>query len=596
MSFEILVTLFVLAGAVALFVTERVRVDIVGLLAMAVLLGTGVLSPESALAGFSNPATVTVAAMLVLSAGLLKTGAGEVAGKVLAKVAERSLPLGMLALMISVGTVSAFINNTAAVAILLPIVLSVATKIKVSPSKLLMPLSFASMFGGVCTLIGTSTNLLASEIARQHGAEPFRMFEFAPLGLVFFAVGLIYMMTLGQRLIPDRRSPEDLTATFDLSDYLTDVVIREGSPLIGSQLKDLELLRELEIDVIEIRRDGERRPLPRSEAILELGDTLRIRTKLPTIRRLQEGSEVDFAPAVKWRDDELADRDIVLVEVVIPAGSNLVGRSLERARFRNHYSATVLAIRHGGAILHERLKKVVLRAGDTLLLEARRERLGQLRQSRDLIFVSESQLGGSRPHKLLPAALILLAVVATASSGWVPIVVSSLLGAVAMVLTRCLTIEEAYAAIDWKIIFLLAGVLGLGRALEETGGAALLADYVVTGLSWMGPIAVLSAFYLLTSLLTEAMSNNATVVLLAPVAIVTAAALGVDSRPFLMAVTFAASASFMTPVGYQTNTLIYGPGRYRFSDFIRVGLPLNVIFWLLATLLIPVIWPLQATS
>lgn len=596
MNFEILVTLVVLVGAVTLFVTEKLRVDIVGLLAMATLLGFGVLSPDSALAGFSNPATVTVAAMFILSAGLLKTGAGDVAGQVLARLAERNLALGILALMVSVGAVSAFINNTAAVAILLPIVLGVATKIEVSPSKLLMPLSFASMFGGVCTLIGTSTNLLASEIAVQNGAEPFTMFEFAPLGLVFFAVGLVYMMTLGARLIPDRRSPEDLTSTFGLADYLTDVVVTAGSRLAGTQLKDLELLRELEIDVIEIRRGEERQPLPRSEAILGEGDILRIRANLEAIRRLQEGEDVDFAPAVKWRDSELAAQDIVLVEVVIPAGSDLVGRSLERSQFRNIYGATVLAIRHEGATLHERLKKVVLRAGDTLLLEARRGRLGQLRQSRELIFVSESQLGGSRPHKFLPAALILLAVVGTASAGVMPIVVSSLLGAVAMVVTRCLSIEEAYAAVDWKIIFLLAGVLGLGRALEETGGAALIADQVVSGFSWMGPVAVLSAFYLLTSLLTEAMSNNATVVLLAPVAMVTAAALGVDSRPFLMAVTFAASASFMTPVGYQTNTLIYGPGRYRFSDFIRVGLPLNVIFWILATLLIPVIWPLEAVA
>ena len=593
MSFEIALTLVVLIGAVVLFVTEKVRVDVVGLLAMAILLGAGVLDTESALAGFSNPATVTVAAMFVLSAGLLKTGAGDIAGRVLAKLFERNLTLGLLALMFAVGTVSAFINNTAAVAILLPIVLGVATKIGISPSKLLMPLSFASMFGGVCTLIGTSTNLLASEIARQQGAEPFRMFEFAPLGLIFFAVGLIYMLTLGARLIPDRRTPDDLTANFNLSAYLTDVVVKPGSRLAGGQLKDLEMLRELEIEVLEIRRGDERRPLPRSEVEIEPGDVLRIRTSLETIRQLQGGSDIDFAPAVKWRDAELQAKDVVLVEVVIPAGSGLVGRTLERSQFRNIFGATVLAIRHRGQTLQTRLKKVVLRAGDTLLLEARTGRLGQLRQSRDLIFVSESQLGRLRPNKLLPAALILLAVVGTASIGLVPIVVSSLLGAVAMVLTRCLTIEEGYAAIDWKIIFLLAGVLGLGRALEETGGAAFIADHVVTAFAWMGPIAVLSAFYLLTSLLTEAMSNNATVVLLAPVAIVTAGALGVDSRPFLMAVTFAASASFMTPVGYQTNTLIYGPGRYRFSDFIRVGLPLNVAFWLLATLLIPAIWPLE---
>ncbi|MEM6795775.1 MAG: SLC13 family permease, partial [Acidobacteriota bacterium] len=474
-----------------------------------------------------------------------------------------------------------------------PVFVQVAKRLGLSASKLLIPLSYGAILGGTLTLIGTSTNLLASEVAKAQGAPAFRMFEFAPLGLVFFAVGTVYMMTLGARLIPDRRSPEDLTSSFELSAYLTDVVVKEGSALAGRTLTELEILRELEIDVLEIRRAAERRPLPRSEVVLEVGDVLRIRTNLDAIRKLKEGSEVDFAPAIKWHDAELEAEETVLVEVVVPAGSTLIGRSLERSRFRNRYAATVLAIRNRGQILHDRLKKAVLRAGDTLLVEARRDRLNQLRSTHDLIFVSESQLGGLRPEKMLPAAVILALVVLTASLGLVPIVVSSLIGAVAMVLTRCLNIEEAYAAVDWKIIFLLAGVLSLGKALEQTGGAALISSRVVSSFAWLGPIAVLSGFYLLTSLLTEAMSNNATVVLLAPVAVVTAESLGVDSRPFLMAVTFAASASFMTPVGYQTNTLIYGPGRYRFSDFLKVGLPLNLIFWLLATLLIPQIWPLQ---
>ncbi|MCG8460095.1 MAG: anion permease [Holophagales bacterium] len=591
MTWDIAITLLVMIGAVVLFVTEKLRVDVVGMLALVTLLVTGVLAPDAALRGFSNPATVTVAAMFVLSAALLRTGAGEIAGRAMSRMADKGLGLGLLVLMVSVGVASAFINNTAAVAILLPVVLGVATKIGVSPSKLLMPLSFASMFGGVCTLIGTSTNLLASEIARQHGAAPFRMFEFAPLGLVFFAVGTIYMLTFGARLIPDRRPPEDLTTNFEMDDYLIEVVVEEGSALVGSRLSDLDRLRELEVEVLEIRRGEERRTLPPSEAVLRVGDVLRIRSHLRAIKTLRSEAGVDFAPAVQWRDAELEAADIVLVELVIPAGSGLIGRTLEQARFRNTFGATVLAIRHRGEILHQRLKRIRLGAGDTLLVEARRNRLSQLRASRDVIFVSESQLGGLRTQKLLPAAVILTAVVLSASSGLVPIVVSSLVGAMAMVLSRCITIEEAYDAVDWKIIFLLAGVLGLGTALEQSGGAAMLSRHVVDAFAWLGPVAVLSGFYLLTSLLTEAMSNNATVVLLAPVAIVTAEALGVDSRPFLMAVTFAASASFMTPVGYQTNTLIYGPGRYRFSDFIRVGLPLNVLFWILATLLIPRIWP-----
>ena len=591
MNLDILITLLVLLGAIFLFVREVIRVDMVALVALSLLLVAGVLEPDAALRGFSNSATVTVASMFILSAALLRTGFGEIAGGLMAQVAEKNPWLGLLGLMVGVGTVSAFINNTAAVAILLPVVLGVSNRIGVSPSKLLMPLSFASMFGGVCTLIGTSTNLLASEVARQNGAEPFGMFEFAPLGLVFFFCGTVYMMTLGHRLIPERRPPEDLTSTFQMSDYLLDVVVTETSRLVDSRLMDDEWLRELEIDVLEIQRGGERRVHPRSEMVLQSGDQLRIRTRLPTIRKLREAEEIDLAPAVSWGDEELAAGEMALVEVVVPAGSSLVGRSLERSRFRNRYEATVLAIAHSGELLHQSLKTVRFSAGDTLLIETRRSNLPQLRKTRDFIFVSEPQLGGVRRSKLVPALLILTAVVVSAAAGWMPIVVSSLVGAVAMVLTRCISIEQAYEAVDWKIIFLLAGVLGLGTALDQTGGAALLSNVVLNSLSFLGPVAVLSIFYLLTSLLTEAMSNNATVVLLAPVALVTADSLGVDSRPFLMAVTFAASASFMTPVGYQTNTIIYGPGRYRFADFLRVGLPLNVMFWILATLLIPRIWP-----
>jgi di/tricarboxylate transporter len=591
MNADILITLAVVLVTVFLFVREVIRVDLVALIALSILLVTGVLEPEAALRGFSNPATVTVAAMFVLSAALLRTGFGEVIGGVMARVAEKNLWLGMLGLMVGTGVLSAFINNTAAVVILLPVVLGVSNRIGASPSKLLMPLSFASMFGGVCTLIGTSTNLLASEIARQRGQEPFGMFEFTPLGLIFFFFGTAYMMTVGHRLIPERRPPEDLTSTFEMADYLLDVVVAKGSRLVGSRLSEQEWLRKLEVDVLEIHRKEERQVLPRSEVVLKAGDLLRIRTRLPTIRKLREAGDVDLATAVPRDEAERSDGEVVLVEVVVPAGSSLIGRSLERSRFRNRFGATVLAIGHRGELLHQRLKKVRFAAGDTLLIEARRGRLQQLRGTRDFIFVSESQLGGLRRHKLLPAVAILTAVVVSAALGWTPIVVSSLLGAVAMVLVRCLSIEEAYEAVDWKIIFLLAGVLGLGTALEQTGGVVLLSNHVLGAFTWMGPLAVLSLFYLITSLLTEAMSNNATVVLLAPVALVTADSLGVDSRPFLMAVTFAASASFMTPVGYQTNTLIYGPGRYRFADFIRVGLPLNVLFWVLATLLIPWFWP-----
>ena len=597
MNFQALFTFALLAVTVYLFVSERLRVDLVALLALAALAVTGILEPEAALAGFANPATVTIAALFVLSAALLRSGAGQLAGQVVVKLFSRGQWIGLALLMVGVGAISAFVNNTAAVAMLMPVVLGVCAKIGASPSKLLMPLSFASMFGGVCTLIGTSTNLLVSQIAAENGARPFGMFEFAPLGLVFFALGVAYMLTVGDRLLPDRGEADDLTRTFEMADYLTDFTLREeGTPRAegepaGVRLDRAPVVRELDLDVLEVRRDGRRLSLPRGETVLLPGDVLRVRSTLEGIRELAQRDDVSLAPSVRWRDEELDTDDILLLEVVIPTGSALAGNSLQQAGFRNTFGATVLAIRHHGKVVHDQLKKVRLAPGDSLLLEVRRNRLAPLRASRDLIIVSEGELAEFRSDKLVTSGLILTAVVATAALGILPIVVSALAGCVALVLTRCLSLEEAYAAVDWRIVFLLAGVLGLGRALEETGGAAVLSDFVVTWLAPLGPVAVLAGLYLLTSLLTEAMSNNATAVLLAPVAIATAGLLGVDSRPFLMAVTFAASASFMTPVGYQTNTLVYGPGRYRFGDYLRVGLPLNLIFWVTATLLIPRIWP-----
>lgn len=587
-------TLLVLVATVVLFVTERLRVDLVALLGLGVLLVAGVLDPELALSGFANPAVVTVAAMFVLSTGLLRSGAGERAGLFLARIMRRRPVAGVLLLMVGVGSVSAFINNTAAVAIMLPIVLDVSRRTGIAASRLLMPLSFASMFGGVCTLIGTSTNLLASQLAQDAGLAGFSMFELAPLGLVCFATGVVYMMTVGRKLVPDHGVAEDLAESFGLGDYLTDVALSADSGAVGKTLIEVPEIRDLDIDVIQILRGEDHRSvvLPLPDAKLQQGDVLRLRGSLDAIQKFDRHQDFELQHSGRFGDRDLEGDDVRLVEVVIPPGSLLDGSTLEESRFRNTYGATVLALRHRGRLLRERLKSTRLMAGDTLLLELKNERLPQLRAGRDLVVVSDVEVRRLRERRLLLAVAILVAVVALATGGVLPIVSAAVAGCLAMVLTRCLTLDEAYQAIDWKIVFLLGGVIGLGRALESSGLAASAASLLVDNFQVFGPIVVLSGFYLMTSLLTEAMSNNATVVLLAPIAISTAGALGVDPRPFLIAVTFAASSSFMTPVGYQTNTLIYGPGRYRFSDFIKVGGPLNVLFWLLATLLIPVFWPL----
>lgn len=590
MTFEILIVIFLLVAAVVLFATEKLSVDLVALMLMAALMLSGIITTREGLSGFSNTATVTVAAMFILSAGLFRTGAVNFAGALLIRLGRRSIWLVIVTVMLTVGVLSAFINNTAAVAIFLPVMLGVAREMKVSASRLLMPLSFASMFGGVCTLIGSSTNILVSSIAERRGQEPLGMFEMLPFGAIIFVSGVVYMLAVGVRLIPERVVGADLAQSFRMDEYLTDILLLDESESIGKPLKDAPLVRELNIAVLEIFRSGERLALPVPETILRAGDTLRVRCDVEKLRALQEQVGVRLKPGMKWRDADLESEEVLLIEIVVRLNSELDGKTLEDVRFRETYNATVLAIRHRGELMREAFAETRLRAGDALLVEVRRDALAALKNNQNIVIVSEEGLQDFRKSKIVPALLIIIAVVLAAASGTLPIVTAAITGCVLMVLTRCITLDEAYKAIEWRIIFLLAGVLTLGIALEKTGAARLLSDAMISSLGDLGPTAIVSGLFLITMMLTNVMSNNASAALLAPIAIVTAESLSLNPRPFLMAVTFAASLSFMTPIGYQTNTLIYGPGGYKFADFLKVGTPLNIIFWLLATFLIPYFW------
>lgn len=591
MTLDMAIVLMVLLGAIILFAADRFPADLVAMLVMVSLLLSGVVTPQEGLAGFSNPATVTVGAMFVLSAALFRSGALNFVGRLLLSVGRRSESVALLVVMLGIGAISAFVNNTAAVAIFLPVIIGFARMVKVSPSKLLMPLSFASMFGGVCTLIGTSTNLLVSSIAEQHGQPPIGMFEMASLGLIFFAVGFVYMLAVGVRLIPERRMEMDLTEQYRMGEYLVDIILGETAASIGTRLAESPIVKELDIEVLDLMRNGVRTTRPSPDTVLQAGDQLRARTSVERIAAMQEREGITLVPKAKWADAETDGASLSLVEVVIAPFSTLEGRSMRDVQFAERFGAIVLAIRHRGRLLHSKLHDMNLGAGDALLLEMPHDRVELLQRDPNFVLVSEPALPRYRKQKIIPAVLIMAGVVAAATVGVVPILVSALAGSVLMILAGCITLEEAYHAVEWKVIFLLAGVLTLGVALEKTGAADLLSGFLVNWIGVLGPFAVLAGFYLLTSLLTEAMSNNATAVLLAPVAIATADAMAISPRPLLMAVAFAASSSFMTPVGYQTNTLIFGPGNYRFGDFMRVGAPLNLMFWILATLLIPVFWP-----
>lgn len=588
MTGEMIFVFALVVGAVVLFATEKLPIDIAALCVMAILLLSGILTPAEGLAGFSHTATVTVGSMFILSAALHRTGAVDFIGKKLISAGKRNFWLALTILMLMSGVFSAFINDTAVVAIFLPAVLSLAEELKVSPAKLLMPLSFSALCGGVCTLIGTSTNIIVSSLAEKYGQQPFGMFEFSYFGIIILGAGTAYMLLIGVRLLPGKEPEEDLRKQFGIGDYLIEVVLEPEAKSVGTALADSPLLRDIDIRKVEVFRDEKLLDLPPDRLVLQAGDHLKVRCGLDGFRKLHQRKDVSLRHG---RNHGEPTEESVFVEAVIAPGSTLDGRSLRQARFRSRYGLTALAIRHRGLSMREHLEEMVLQAGDVLLFKIERHHLEQLEEDKTFVLVSEVEYPIFRKRKMLIAIAIITFVVATAAFKLLPILVSAVIGCILMVLTRCLTVGEAYESVRWNVIFLLGGVLALGKAMEKSGAALFIADTLVDAVGSWGPYALLAAFYLLTSILTELMSNNATAALLVPIVIATAESLGVDPRPFLMAVTFAASAAFMTPVGYQTNAMVYSLGHYRYSDFLRVGTPLKLLVWVLATIFIPRFWP-----
>jgi di/tricarboxylate transporter len=580
--------LVILTAAIWFFATEKFPVDLVAIMVLAALVLCRLVTPVEGVSGFANPATITVAAMFILSAGLEKTGAVAAVGRLLTVVGVSPWVI-LLVTMLVVAALSAFINNTACVAILLPVVLGVAAQKKIAPSKLLIPLSFASQFGGVCTLIGTSTNILVSSMAVQAGYEPFSMFELGKLGLILVGAGILYFLLIGQLLLPTA-GDATLTETYQLGHYVTELRVMEKSPLIGQSVTAARLGEEWEILVLEILRDRNKILTPLEET-LQAGDVLLVRGHIPQVMKFKAARGMEIAPEFKLADETLRSRDLRLTELLVAPSSRLVGQTLKELSFRQRYEAIVLAIHRHGETLREKLNAVRLQAGDALLLISSRERAVQLRGQPEFLVLDRFEEPALRARKAPVALLILGSVVAVAALNIMPIVVAALLGCMALVLTRCLTLDEAYGAVDWKVIVLLAGVLPLGLALEKTGAAKLLASQALHVVGWFGPIGALAVVYLVTLVLTEIMSNTAAAAMMVPIGISTAVALGVAPRPFLMAVAFAASVNFATPVGYQTNLMVYTPGGYKFRDYLRVGIPLDVLFTILALWLIPKFWP-----
>ena len=597
MSFDQIVVLLVIVGALVLFATEWLSIDLVGILILVSLTATGVISAEEGLSGFSNPAAITVAFMFVLSYSLLKTGSLQRIGPYLGPIFKKNFNLGILIMMVFIGLVSAFINNTPIVAMFIPVMVSVGNLSGYSPSKLLIPLSYASIFGGMCTMIGTSTNMLVSGIAVESGMEAFPLFLSAPIGLVFVVVGAVYIFLFGKKLLPDRFSTGDLSQKFGMRDYITEIEVMAESEFVGQRIMDSILATELNIDVIEVKRNSTNFTLPAGDFVIYPGDKLKIRCDVEKIKALRDRLKVNFnTDAVRLNENEIQSGDTSILELIITSGSEFEGKNLREMDFRRRYRAVPLAILHHEKVVHEDLHDVELNAGDVILTEIKTHRLINLKrqemgQRSPFIVLSEQGIIDFNRKKFLTVLGVIVGVVMISAFNILSIPIATLIGTVVLVLSKTITMNEVHESIEWKIIFLLAGALSLGIAMTNSGLADVIANGLTGYLNDYGPVVILSGLYLITSLMTEVMSNNAAAALLAPIAITTADKLELSPYPFLIAVMVAASASFMTPIGYQTNTMVYSAGQYKFGDFFRVGVWLNLLFWILATLLIPEFYP-----
>jgi di/tricarboxylate transporter len=591
-DFQIVLISIILLVSIFFLVSEKISVDKTAVAIMVTLAVTGILTPKETVAGFSNPAVITVAAMFLISRGLIRTGAVGVVTELVLALSKGKKHLAFLFILFFVGVASAFINNTPVVVLFIPIVMGLSCECDFSPTKLLIPLSYVSILAGTCTLIGTSTNIVVSDLAADFGYQQMTMFELGKIGVPIALAGLFYLLLVSGQLLPERVAPVCELDEGRQKRYIAELVVPEGSVLIGMENIDRYAQDEMGLSLIEIFRSGNIFDPIRNRLTVEAKDIL-----------LVKGSAQDLVSCLKNRTLELAHgqenikfkdgkKDDLIVEVIVPPMSDLLREPLLSTELQNDTEIQIIAVRtRHSHYSYRMIRKVRLKIGDVILVRCPRNKLSRIRNSSDFIIIEDIHHTMINKEKAWIAAAIFAGVVLAATLGLAEIMVCSLAGVLFMTLTHCLTLKDAYRSLDADVLLLIIGTIALGLGMQKTGATALYANAFLSLFEGTSPQWVLLGVIVLTSLCTHVLSNTATAVLLLPIAVSTAVSLGVNPKPFIVGICFGASACFAAPIGYQTNLLVYGPGGYRFSDYIKLGLPLNILVIAFSSVLIPMVWP-----
>lgn len=593
----IAIVIILLFVAVVLFATERIPIDVVTILLVIALVVTGVLTAGEAFAGFGNDIVITISGLFILTGGLVKTGVIDVVGRRLHRIAGgREFNLTVLVMVVAAAC-AAVLKNTTTTAMFVPVVLGMCARARVPPSKLMMPLAFGAILGGTCTLIGTSTNLAVSGAIQRYGLQPFSMFELTPVGVAIVAVGMLYMLLLGLRLLPRRGGAEDLTEQYHIREYMSEVIVLPDSPLVGKTLAEANLSDELDLTVVGILRGKQGRIAPSSREKIEAEDLLLVQGRIEDILRVKNETGIEIRADFKLSDRVLEGGDVELFEAMVLRGSDFTQRTLKGLKFRQRFQLTVLAVNRQGVALLSKISMLPLRFGDVLLVQGKREHIEQLVTDGQLLLLEEVSERRGRASKrrwaLLAFGVFLFFSITHPPQ--VPLAVAVLLGVLILLASRAVRMQEMYDLIEWRLIVLIAGMISFGTALEKSGADRYLADLIVQGVGSYGGMAVLAGFFVLTVALTQPMSNQAAALVVVPIAVKTAVSLGLNPRTFAVIVTYAASCSFLTPLE-PACVLIFTPGRYRFFDFVKVGSILTVAVFAVVMLLVPVFWPMTQSA